>query len=171
MVLNEGGSFLKQSWTLEGKLALITGASRGLGAATAEEFARLGADLLLVARGSDGLAAIARQVAQTSPACRVQTVAADVSSDEGREKVIAAVEARGSLQILFNNAGTNIRKKMADISTEEYLHVQQTNTTSCFEMCRRLYPYLKAGAPASVVNNASVAGLTHLRTGGTIRYE
>lgn len=156
---------MNPSWTLEGKLALITGASRGLGAATAVEFACLGANLLLVARGSDGLAGIAEQLARQSPGCNVQTVAADVSCDEGRDKVVAAVEACGSLQILFNNAGTNIRKKMADINTEEYLHVQQANTTSCFEMSRRMYPYLKAGAPASVVNNASVAGLTHLRTG------
>jgi Tropinone reductase 1 len=156
---------MSDAWTLKGQLALITGASRGLGYAMANEFAALGANLLLVARGSVGLADIEGLVRRQFPGCDVQALSADISTDEGRDKAVAAVEAHGALQILVNNVGINIRKTMADISTEEYLQVQQTNTTSCFEMSRRMYPYLKAGAPASVINNASVAGLTHLRTG------
>jgi Tropinone reductase 1 len=69
------------------------------------------------------------------------------------------------LQILVNNAGTNIRKRMSELSLEEYRLVQEVNLVSCFEMCRLLYPLLREGAPAAVVNNASVAGMTHLRTG------
>jgi Tropinone reductase 1 len=152
-------------WRLDGQLALITGASRGLGFAMAKEFAALGADLLLVARGREGLAEIEQQVNQQSPDCHVQIVSADLSTENGRDQLVEVVEEHGRLQILINNAGTNVRKTMADISTAEYLHVQHTNTTSGFELCRRMYPYLKAGAPACVVNNASVAGLTHLRTG------
>ncbi len=75
-------------------------------------------------------------------------------------------EAAGeSLQILVNNAGTNIRKRMSELSLEEYRRVQQVNLESCFDLCRLLHPALIRGAPAAVVNNASVAGLTHLRTG------
>ncbi len=152
-------------WRLDGQLALITGASKGLGYAIATEFASLGAHLVLVARGVDGLANISAEITQQTPGCRVQTVSADVATEEGRDKVVDAVDGHGVLQILVNNAGTNIRKKMADISTEEYRHVQETNLNPGFELSRRMYPYLKAGTPASVVNNASVAGLTHLRTG------
>jgi len=152
-------------WSLEGRRALITGASRGLGAAIAEEFARLGAHLLLVARGPEGLRETAGRLRHIAPESDIQTLAADVATEPGRDAVVAAVAAHGELQILVNNAGTNIRKRMADLSLEEYLQVQETNTTSAFEMSRRMYPYLRAGAPASVVNNASVAGLTHLRTG------
>jgi Tropinone reductase 1 len=156
---------LDSAWTLEGRLALITGASRGLGRAMALEFAALGANLLLAARGAEGLRELSAVLADEAPGCRVQTVSADLATEQGRDQVVAAVDQAGALQILVNNVGTNIRKPMAELSTEEYEEVQRTNTTSCFEMSRRLLPYLKAGAPASVVNNASVAGLTHLRTG------
>lgn len=156
---------MDKAWSLEGQRALITGASRGLGAAIAEEFARLGAHLVLVARGGGALDETAERLRHISPAGEIETVTADIATESGRNSVVEAVESHGALQILVNNAGTNIRKKMADISLEEYRHVQETNTTSAFEMSRRLYPYLRAGAPASVVNNASVAGITHLRTG------
>jgi Tropinone reductase 1 len=156
---------LNSAWNLEGKLALITGASRGLGNAIAHEFASLGADLLLVARGEEGLVQTRQSILEQFPDCRVKTIRADIATEQGRDAVVASVEAVGSLQILINNAGTNIRKTMARISADEYRHVQETNLNSAFELSRRLYPFLKAGAPASVVNNASVAGLTHLRTG------
>jgi Tropinone reductase 1 len=54
---------------------------------------------------------------------------------------------------------------MSELSLDEYRRVQQVNLESCFELCRLLRPALIRGAPAAVVNNASVAGLTHLRTG------
>ncbi|NND44050.1 MAG: SDR family oxidoreductase [Xanthomonadales bacterium] len=156
---------MQSPWTLTGRQALITGASRGLGKAMALEFAALGADLLLCARGEEGLRGLADELAEAAPGCGVTTLAADLSTEAGRDAVVAAVERLGPLNILVNNVGTNIRKPMAEISAEEYDTVQRVNLTSCFEMCRRLLPALKAGAPAAVVNNASVAGLTHLRTG------
>jgi Tropinone reductase 1 len=54
---------------------------------------------------------------------------------------------------------------MEQVSLEEYRAVQEANLVSCFELCRLMYPVLKKNAPSAVVNNASVAGLTHLRTG------
>jgi len=153
------------AWRLDGQRALITGASRGLGKATALEMATLGADLILIARSEDHLGEIAGLVGEFAPDCKVTTVAADLASEEGRDKVVEAAAEAGGLQVLVNNVGTNIRKPMTEVSLEEYRQVQETNTTTCFEMCRRLFPALKAGAPASIVNNASVAGRTHLRTG------
>ena len=99
----------------------------------------MGADLLLVARDAGRLATAVAAITEATPACRVETLAADVALDEDRERICAAAGER--LQILVNNAGTNIRKKMADISFEEYRHVQETNTASAFEMSRRLYLY------------------------------
>ena len=128
------------------------------------EFASLGASLVLVARGSEGLEEVSGQLA----ACKnitLRSVATDISTDAGRDRLLSELESMESLQILVNNVGTNIRKTMAEITPEEYRQVQETNITSCFELCRRLLPHLRAGAPASVINNASVAGLTHLRTG------
>jgi len=153
------------AWRLDGQLALITGASKGLGAAMAREFAALGADLVLAARGGDGLETLAAEIQADAPDCEIELVVADLSENDGRDAVVEVIGRRGKLQILVNNVGTNIRKPMAAISQVEFLEIQRTNVTSHFEMSRRLLPCLEAGAPASVINNASVAGLTHLRTG------
>ncbi len=152
------------SWRLDGRLAVITGASRGLGLATAREFAQLGARLLLVARGSDGLQAARSQI-QDVAEHEVETISADLATREGLEKVAARAAAHGTVDILINNAGINIRKRMESLTFDEYRRVMTTNLDSCFELCRLLLPQLQAAAPAAVVNNASVAGLTHLRTG------
>ncbi|MGD8358742.1 MAG: SDR family oxidoreductase [Lysobacterales bacterium] len=150
-------------WRLDGRRALVTGGSSGIGLATARELAALGADLLLVARGLPRLEDAAAAIRADFPGRTVGTVAADLSTEEGRNRVVEA--AGGSLDLLVNNSGMNIRKRMEDLSLAEYRTVQEANLTSCFEMCRLLYPALRAAAPAAVVNNASVAGLTHLRTG------
>lgn len=150
-------------WRLDGKKALITGGSSGIGLASALEFASLGADLVLAARGAERLENARELIVGRFSGSRVEVVAADLATEEGRERLAGSIE--GELHILFNNTGTNIRKRMADISLEEYRLVQEVNLTSCFEMCRLLYPVLARSAPSCVVNNASVAGLTHLRTG------
>lgn len=152
-----------EAWRLDGQRALITGGSSGIGLAIAKEFAALGADLVLVARDSGRLEKAALELSASYPGCRVETIAADLATEAGRDAVVAGLGS--SLQILVNNAGTNIRKPVSRFSLEEYRRVQEVNLTSCFEMCRLLYPLLRQGAPAAVVNNASVAGLTHLRTG------
>lgn len=161
--MNDVNSRNAAHWRLDGQRALITGASRGIGLATALEMAGLGARLVLVARGEPALQEACGQISSKFPDSVVEYIAADLATVAGRESVLAQLD--GGLQILVNNVGTNIRKRMAEISPEEYRLVQEANLTSCFEMCRLLYPRLQAGIPASVVNNASVAGLTHLRTG------
>lgn len=150
-------------WRLDGARALITGGSSGIGLATATELASLGADLLLVARNPERLEEARSEIVSRFPERNVKTVSADLATEGGRQRVADSVDS--PLNILVNNSGTNIRKKMADLSLEEYRLVQETNVVSCFEMCRLLYPSLRAGAPACVVNNSSVAGHTHLRTG------
>lgn len=161
--MNESTSAGASAWRCEGQQALITGGSSGIGLATAWELASLGADLVLVARGEGRLHQARDSLRSDFPSCNIETISADLATREGREK--AAAGAGEELQILINNTGTNIRKRMADISLEEYRLVQEVNLTSCFEMCRLLYPLLVKSTPSCVVNNASVAGLTHLRTG------
>ena len=150
-------------WRLDDRKALVTGGSSGIGLATAIEFAALGAEVLLVSRGSEKLEAAASAVREAVPGARVRNLSADLSTVDGRE---AAVQACGDrLDILVNNAGSNIRKRMEDLELEEYRLIQRVNLESAFDLCRRLHPLLKASAPGCVVNNASVAGLCHLRTG------
>ena len=153
----------KTAWRLDGQRALITGGSSGIGLATARELATLGAHLVLVARGEERLKEAQALITAEVPSCRVEVIPADLASEEGRRDAVAG--AGKSVQILINNTGTNVRKRMEDISLEEYRLVQEVNLTSCFEMCRLMYPVLAGSVPSCVVNNASVAGLTHLRTG------
>lgn len=153
----------KAPWRLDGARALITGGSSGIGLATAREFATLGADLVLAARNVDRLEKARESILSLTPTCRVEIVSADLANEDGRRQLVERLET--PLQILINNTGTNIRKRMTDISLEEYSLVQDVNLVSCFELCRLLHDRLLQGAPACVVNNASVAGLTHLRTG------
>ena len=150
-------------WRLDGARALITGGSSGIGLATARELARLGANLVLVARNPDRLEQAREAIAADAPGCDVDILSADLATEEGRQQVASQVKA--PLSILVNNSGTNIRKRMTELSLEEYRFVQDANLVSCFEMCRLLHPVLLESAPSCVVNNASVAGLTHLRTG------
>jgi Tropinone reductase 1 len=150
-------------WRLDGARALITGGSSGIGLATAHELAALGASLVLVARNAAKLEKARAEITFRSPGSLVESIPADLATAEGRRLVVDQV-AR-PLNILVNNSGTNVRKRMTELSLEEYRLVQETNLVSCFEMCRLLHPALLEGAPSCVVNNASVAGLTHLRTG------
>jgi Tropinone reductase 1 len=153
----------ERAWRLDGATALVTGGSSGIGLATAFELAALGCGLFLAARDPRRLERARHAILDVHPDCRVEVIAADLATSDGCRQLAAQIGP--SLNILVNNSGTNIRKRMAELSRDEYRLVQKANIDSCFEMCRLLYPALKKGAPAAVVNNASVAGLTHLRTG------
>jgi Tropinone reductase 1 len=151
-------------WNLKGKKAVVTGASKGIGKAVAEELLSLGAEVLCVARGAEELdKSVAEWLARNLPAYRV---AADVSTVEGRESVFAEIENQfGGLDILVNNVGTNVRKPTLEYTDEEYAGLWQTNVTSAFAMTRSAYPFLKASEAAGIVNVASVAGIVSVGTG------
>jgi Tropinone reductase 1 len=155
---------MNSRWNLSGKKALITGATKGIGKAIAEEFLRLGAELFIVARNEKEMDLCLASWKQKG--WKAQGVAADVSLKTGRQHVFTAIEKQwNGLDVLVNNVGTNIRKKVLEYSDDEYEKLMTTNMTSAFEMCRRAHPFLKKSNTASIVNIASVAGLTALRTG------
>ena len=151
-------------WSLAGQLALVTGASKGIGAAVATELLEFGATVLAVARQAPELEA---QIARwRALGYQAHAIAADVSTEAGRQQVLAAVAGHGAaLHILVNNVGTNIRRPTTDYSPAEYQHLLATNLESAFGLCQGAYPLLKAAGSASVVSISSVAGLTHVRTG------
>jgi Tropinone reductase 1 len=157
---SEGGR-----WSLEGKLALVTGATLGIGLAVAEELLSLGATVLAVARDSKR---VDEQVeGWRGRGARAEGLAADVSTAEGRDAVLNRVEESGAgLDVLVNNVGTNIRKAAVEYTPEEYERIVSTNLTSAFELTRAAHTLLKsARAGASVVNVSSVSGLVHTSTG------
>jgi Tropinone reductase 1 len=152
------------NWTLAGKKALITGGTKGIGLAIAEEFLALGAQVFIVARKADELQKVLEEwQKQQLPATGL---AADVSKKADRETIIATVTDQwGSLDILINNAGSNFRKKTPDFSEQEYDQLMDTNLKSAFHLCQLAYPFLKAASSGRIINISSVAGLQHVRTG------
>jgi Tropinone reductase 1 len=152
-------------WSLAGRVALVTGASKGIGAAVAEELLHFGATVVVVARSAADLDA---QVAQwQARGLDAHALRADVSRPDERQMLLQEFSRQWpKLDILVNNVGTNIRKATAVYSAEEYQHVMATNLESVFGMCQAAYPLLRlASGSGSIVNVASVAGLTHVRTG------
>lgn len=153
---------MKQNrWLLTGKTAVVTGGSKGIGAAIVDDFIGLGAAVLAVARKAEDLEKLHQQYSE-----RLFTFVADVSTPEGREALVAHVESLwGKLDILVNNAGTNVRKPTAEYTPEEYDFVMNTNLRSAFELSRKFYPLLKTSDQGNIIQISSVAGLTHVRTG------
>jgi tropinone reductase I len=149
------------SWSLQGRRALVTGASRGIGRAIAEELLGLGAKVIAVARGHEDLAKSAE--CWHAEGYSVQLISADLATPEGRAEVIS--EAKGSLHILVNNAGMNLRRDAVDYREEEVRQVLEINQIAAFELTRALQPALARAEDARVVNVASVSGLTSTRTG------
>jgi len=121
-----------------GKVALITGASAGIGAALARELARDGADLVLTARREDRLRDLAREIEATGRHAIV--VACDVTRDGDLERAVAAAVARyGRLDIAIANAGFGVVNRVEELSLDDYRRQMETNV---FGVLRTLYASL-----------------------------
>lgn len=154
----------KQRWLLEKKKALITGGTKGIGYAIANQILERGGSIFVVARDAELLEK--RLELWQEQGYEAFGQAGDVSNQADRGEIFAGVkELWGRLDILINNVGTNIRKKAVDYTTDEYDEILSTNLHSAFDLCQRAHPLLQLSDYSSVVNVLSVAGLTHLRTG------
>ncbi|SET90898.1 SDR family oxidoreductase [Hymenobacter actinosclerus] len=151
-------------WSLAGQTAVVTGASKGIGAAVAAELLALGATVVAVARTA---ATLEQQVAEwQQQGLPAHALPADVSTPAGRTTLLAEIAERWpQVHILVNNVGTNIRKPTLDYTDDEYRQLLATNLDSAWELSRGLHPRLVAAGGGSIVNISSVAGLVHVRTG------
>jgi Tropinone reductase 1 len=153
-------------WRLDGQVALVTGASLGIGRAICEELLGLGADVLMVARDAAQLADSAADLEERFPDREVRLLAADVADSEQRREIFDWVEDLDEgLNILVNNAGSNTRRAAMDYADAEWRALFEANLFSVFELSRFAYPLLTRHAASSIVNVGSVSGLTHVRTG------
>lgn len=153
-------------WSLLGKSAVVTGGTKGIGRACAQELLALGAKVLVVARTAADVEARVHEWGSEFPE-RVFGHSADLSSVEARAELpVVAERLLGShIDILVNNVGTNVRKPTVEYTAEEYRHILSTNLDSFFHLCQVFHPTLKRSGNASIVNVGSVAGLTAVRTG------
>lgn len=153
-------------WLLEGRRALITGASMGIGLAIAREFVDLGARVALVARDEERLRQRVDELSERMTGGEVLGLAHDLSRPDTLDRLPAWLgDHWDRLDVLVNNVGTNIRKPALSYDLDEYRALLDANLTSCFELSRLCHPLLRVGIGPAVVNIASVAGMTHMRTG------
>ena len=147
---------------LTGRAAIITGGSKGLGAAMAEGLASAGANVLLVSRNLAEAQAAADEIAS---GYGVKTVAfqADVSNPEDVDAMVAkAIAEFGQIDILFNNAGINIRGPIDELSYEEFQKVQDINVNGVWFCSRAVAPHMKKQGKGRIINMASTLGLVGL---------
>jgi NAD(P)-dependent dehydrogenase (short-subunit alcohol dehydrogenase family) len=140
--------------TLSGKTVLITGASRGIGAATAQHLASLDANVVLIARSNDALKELAREIGP-----KAKAMVCDVSDlSQVNTAVNASVETFGSLDILINNAGIlGPVDMLADISPNDWGEVIDTNVKGVFYMMHAAIPIMVAQKKGVIINVSSGA--------------
>jgi NAD(P)-dependent dehydrogenase (short-subunit alcohol dehydrogenase family) len=140
---------------LTGKIALVTGASRGLGKHFATALARAGADVAITSRTVDSLADVTRELAAFGR--RVFPVALDVRDHASIQSAVAAVHAHfGRIDILLNNAGCNIRKPALDVSWDDWNTILETNLRGPFFVAQAVGRHMVAAGRGRIINIGSV---------------
>jgi NAD(P)-dependent dehydrogenase (short-subunit alcohol dehydrogenase family) len=150
---------------LDGRTALITGASKGLGLAMATEMAASGADVVIVARRPEGLEEAKARIAKVA-AGRVHTVAADVATAEGVEKAHAsAMAAFGRIDIVVNNAGVSQTGRFEDIGDAVWQADLDLTLFAAIRLTRLVFPQMKERRWGRVINVLNI-GAKAPRAGG-----
>ena len=143
---------------LAGKIALVTGASRGLGKHFAIALARAGADVAITSRTLDSLADTAREISALGR--RVLPVALDVRDQASIQAAIAAAHTHfGRFDILINNAGCNIRKPALDVSWEDWNTILETNLRGPFFVAQAVARHMIAAGYGHIINIGSVTSV------------
>ena len=145
-------------FSLAGKVALVTGASRGIGLAIAQAYARAGAQVVMNARKAEPLAAAADAIAAEGGAVRALPMNAG-RPEEAPALIEAAVAMFGGLDILVNNAAANPIFGPVELATPEiFTKIMQVNVQAPFELAKAARPHLAARGGGSIINMSSIGG-------------
>jgi NAD(P)-dependent dehydrogenase (short-subunit alcohol dehydrogenase family) len=142
---------------LAGKLAVVTGASRGIGAATAEAIATTGAHVVLAARDRAALDTVARRVRDAGG--EATTAATDVSKIRDVERLFAAAAATGPPAALVCAAGVLTSAPFAETTSEIWQQTLDVNLTGAFLCCRAAFTAMRTAGEGRIVNIASLSGV------------
>ena len=149
---------LAGSFRVDGRVAIVTGASRGIGAATALALASSGADLVVSARNAEDLSALAAKV-ESDTGRRAVAISADLNDLDSLPPLVEAAKAEfGRLDVLVNNVGGTMPRPFLDTSAGYLERAFHFNVTVAFQLTRLAAPVMLAGDGGSVVNVASAIG-------------
>ncbi|KAK8466505.1 hypothetical protein PHAVU_008G116801 [Phaseolus vulgaris] len=152
-------SLKDKRWSLHGMTALVTGGTRGLGHAIVEELAEFGAAVHICARSQEDIDKCLEQ--WKSKGLNVTGSVCDLLCSDQRKRLMETVGSifQGKLNILVNNAGICISKKIIDYTAEDISTVMSTNFESSYHMCQLAHPFLKQSGYGSIVLISSIAGV------------
>jgi NAD(P)-dependent dehydrogenase (short-subunit alcohol dehydrogenase family) len=141
-----------------GRVAFVSGGSRGIGLATARALIEIGARVAITATSDDTLRAGAAELERVAGRDAVLPIRADVRRQEEVEQAIdTAVRRFGGLDVLVNNAGVGIFRPVADMTADEWHRVMETNLTGVFYCCRAALPHLRSRGGGWIVNISSLS--------------
>ncbi len=144
------------------KTCIITGASRGIGLATARRFASAGYHLVLSARGEQELKQAAAKVA--TPGIEAVTVVGDIAQPETAQRLVdTAVGRFGRVDVLINNAGFGVLKPIEETTSEDFDRTLAVNVAGVFHMTRAVWPVMRQQGGGIIVNISSVASVDPFR--------
>ncbi len=144
---------------LSGRVALVTGGSRGLGKAMARGFAQAGADVMIASRHDDELKATADELRQATGR-RIEYLAADMFNRSDVQRLAqTTLERLGKVDILVNNAGTNRPQAIDEIRDQDWDELLELNVTSVMALTRALVPGMKQRGWGRVIHISSIMGL------------
>lgn len=147
---------------LDGRVALVTGSSRGLGFVMAHALAEAGASVVVTSRQQESAASSAAQIAQATGQ-RALGLAVDVTEAKQIQTMVQSVlQTFGRIDILVNNAGINIRKPLEDFDEASWDNVQATNLKAPFLCCQAVARHMKERRSGRIINISSMLGLTAL---------
>jgi len=148
-----------KSFDLSGKVAIVTGGNSGIGLGMARGLAEAGATLAIAARTLARSTEAAAELEQLGGG-KAFAVQCDVTDSASIRAMADDVAARcGRIDILINNAGTNIRKRPEDLSEEEWHQVMDTNLSSAFLCSKACYPHMQQAGGGKILNNGSMLSI------------